>query len=158
MCSASLAVASAGLLVNSAGQVAQGESAYQAGLLNQQWSERRRDLALKSGEIEKQRYLDEASKRAGQQAALFGVMGARMDEGTPSEVMAKQLDEINREAALIKWQAEVNAQQAVGQGYMAKYQGERQGYGSNVQATSSLLSGGARLLSGYLDKPSTTKD
>ena len=158
MCSASLAVQGAGLLIGSAGNTAQGEASYQAGLYNQRVYEQQASIRRQQGVVEKQRFLDDASVKAGAQAAAYGVMGARMDEGSPADVMAKQMDTVTREAALIKWQAEVDAQQAMNQGAMARYQGSLSQYGSNVQATSSLLTGSARLIGGYLDKPNTPDD
>lgn len=158
MCSASLAVQGAGLLIGSAGNIAQGEASYQSGLYSQRLYEQQASTRRQQGIVEKQRFLDDSSVKAGAQAAAYGVMGARMDEGSPADVMAKQMDAVTREAALIKWQAEVDAQQAMNQGAMARYQGSLSQYGSNVQATRSLLTGSTRLISSYLDKPDTTNE
>jgi hypothetical protein len=117
------------------GDTAEKIGAYNQALLNQQATRRRQ-----VGEIEATQFLRKGSKLQGQQVAGFAASGARLDTGTPADVMAKTIDEINYDAQMIRWNAEAEATELTNRGNLARYEGESRGYGYNIAGYGSLLS------------------
>lgn len=118
----------------------QGETAEQVGAYNQalynQQATRRRQV----GDIQATQFLRQGSQLQGRQMAGYASSGARLDKGTPADVMAKTIDEINYDAQMIRWNSEAEAVELENRGRLAKYEGESRGYGYEIAGYGSLLS------------------
>jgi hypothetical protein len=117
----------------------QGETAEKIGVYNQALLNQQATRKRQVGAIQATQFLRRGSQLQGRQMAGFAAMGARLDTGTPADVMAKTIDEINYDAQMIRWNTEAEATELINRGNLARYEGESRGYGYNIAGYGSLL-------------------